>query len=140
MPFMIVLLLCILLWGVWGLSSKLSNVHNAPAFVTLATHFLYAVFSLPLLWKLKQSQEAINWGFQAIFWIALTAVLGVGAKLLFNTALAKAPASMVVASTATYPLITTLLAVLFLKERVTMSQGFGMGLCVAGVYLVTMGK
>lgn len=140
MPFILVIVVCVLAWGLWGFSSKLSNVHNGPVFVTLATNFLYAIFSLPLLWKLKQNPEPINWGFVAVFWIVLTAVLGVGAKLLFNSALAKAPASMVVASTAVYPLVTALLAVCFLRERIGLSQGVGMGFCVVGVYLVTMGK
>ena len=83
--------LCILLWGVWGFSSKLSNVHNAPVFVTLATNVLYALLSIPLLWKLKEDSTPINWSFSAIFWIVLTGVVGVSAKLVFNQALSKEP-------------------------------------------------
>ncbi len=130
------IVVCILLWGVWGFASKMSNMHNAPVFVTLATNVLYAIFSLPLFYKLKQSGEAINWGWMAVFWIALTSVVGVGAKLLFNTALSKAPVSQVIAATAIYPVVTALLAICFLKERVTLTQGVGMLLCVIGVYLV----
>ncbi|MDG0995340.1 MAG: DMT family transporter [Akkermansiaceae bacterium] len=132
--------LCIVLWGVWGLSSKLSNVHNAPVFVTLATNVLYALFSIPLLWKLKEDSTPINWSFSAISWIVLTGVVGVSSKLIFNQALSKEPASIVIPATSIFPIVTVVLAVLFLKEKITMVQGAGMLLCVAGVWLVTSGR
>jgi transporter family protein len=136
----LLIVLCIVLWGVWGLSSKLSNVHNAPVFVTLATNILYALFSIPLLWKLKEDSTPINWSFSAISWIVLTGVVGVSSKLVFNQALSKSPASTVIPATSIYPIVTAVLAVLFLKEKITMVQGAGMLLCMAGVYLVTSGR
>ncbi len=132
--------LCILLWGVWGSSSKLSNLHNAPVFVTLATNILYALLSIPLLRKLKDESTPINWNSSALSWIVLTGVVGVSAKLVFNQALSKEPASIVIPATSVFPIVTVVLAVLFLKENITMAQGAGMLLCVAGVWLVTSGR
>ncbi|NWK56469.1 DMT family transporter [Verrucomicrobiaceae bacterium N1E253] len=132
--------LCIVLWGIWGISSKLSNVHNAPVFVTLASNVLYALLSLPLLFKLKNEGEPINWSFSALSWILLTGIVGVSAKLIFNYALNKQPASIVIPATSIFPVVTVLLAVFFLKEKITLTQGAGMLLCILGVYLVTMGK
>ena len=66
--------------------------------------------------------------------------MGVSAKLAFNQALSKEPASIVIPATSIFPIVTVVLAVLFLKEKITMVQGAGMLLCVAGVYLVTSGR
>ena len=136
----VLIALCIVLWGVWGISSKLSNMHNAPVFVTLASNILYALLSLPLLFKLKNESAPINWSLPAISWILLTGIVGVSAKLIFNYALSKGSASVVVPATAIFPVVTVLLAVFFLKEKISIVQGLGMLLCVAGVYLVTSGK
>ncbi|MGB1260322.1 MAG: EamA family transporter [Akkermansiaceae bacterium] len=134
------ILLCILLWGIWGLSSKLSNISNPPAFVTLAANLLYAILSLPLIWKIKNDATPINWSLPAISWIILTGVVGVSAKLIFNYALSKEPASVVIPATSVFPIVTVVLAVLFLKEKITVVQGSGMLLCVIGVWMVTSGK
>lgn len=130
---------CIVLWGLWGVFTKLSNVHNSPAFVTLAANLLYATFSLPLLWKLREEGwGTINWKFQGIIWIILTGVVGVSAKFFYHHALSKAPASQVVPAAGIYPVVTVLVAVVFLKERLNMTQSLGLVLCVVGVYLLTM--
>lgn len=136
----LLILLCILLWGIWGISTKMSNLHNTPVFVTLASNILYAMLSLPLLFKLKEEQTAINWNFSAISWILLTGIVGVSAKLIFNYALSKEAASIVIPATSIFPLVTVVLAVIFLKEKITITQGAGMLMCVAGVYLVTTGR
>ncbi len=112
----VLIALCIVLWGVWGISSKLSNMHNAPVFVTLASNILYALLSLPLLFKLKNESAPINWSLPAISWILLTGIVGVSAKLIFNYALSKGSASVVVPATAIFPVVTVLLAVFFLKH------------------------
>lgn len=131
--------LCILFWGVWGIFTKLSNVHNSPAFVTFAAHLLYALFSLPLLWRVREEGwDSINWKFPGIFCIVMTGVLGVVAKFLYHLTISKAPASQVVPAAAAYPAVTVLIAVIFLKERLHLIQGVGLLLCIAGVYLLTM--
>lgn len=133
--------MCVIFWGMWGVFTKLSNVHNSAAFVTLSGHLLYAVFSLPLLWKIREEGWGrINWGFQGMFWIVMTGVFGVAAKYFYNLALSENAASKVVPAAAAYPLVTVLIAVIFLKERLQWSQGLGMVLCVMGVYLLTMSE
>jgi len=134
----LIIIICIILWGVWGFTNKLCNMQNAPVFVTLATNILYAACSLPLLFKVKYNE--INWSMSAMGWLLLTAGLGVGAKLLFNTALSKAPASIVVSATSVFPLVTVLLAAFFLREKINLQQGVGLCLCVSGVYLMTLGS
>lgn len=136
----VLILLCILLWGIWGITSKLSNMHNSPAFVTLVTNVLYALLSIPLLFKIKSEETPVNWGFSALVWILLTGAVGVSAKLIFNMALNKAPASQVIPATAIFPLVTVLLGFIFFKERLTFSQGIGMLFCIGGTYLLTAGK
>lgn len=71
-------------------------------------------------------------------WLIATAGLGVAAKLMFNSALAKAPASVVVSATSVFPIVTVILAAIFLKEKINIQQSVGLCLCVSGVYLMTL--
>ncbi len=131
----LIIILCIILWGMWGFTNKFCNMQNSPVFVTLVTNFLYMAFSLPLLFKLKT--EEINWSFSVAGFLVCTAIFGVGAKFLFNMALSQSPASGVVSATSAYPIVTLILAVIFLNEKMNFQQGLGVGLCVIGVYLIT---
>lgn len=131
--------LAILCWGIWGIVGKLATQTNSPQFVNISTNVLYALLSLFLLIPYKNETSAINWEFNAMRWIILTGVVGVGARFFFFIALSKGPASQTVALTATYPIITAILATIWLKERLSFSQTTGLVFTVVGIYLL-LGK
>jgi len=60
------------------------------------------------------------------------------ATLLFIVAVSKGKASLVTAITAVYPCITILLAMVLLKENITLKQFFGITLSMAGITLITV--
>jgi uncharacterized membrane protein len=60
----------------------------------------------------------------------------VGGLVLSSVALQHADASRAVPLMSTYPLVTVLLAVVFLAEAVSLAQGFGIVLVIAGVVLL----
>jgi transporter family protein len=61
---------------------------------------------------------------------------GIIGLLLYFHALKIGEANVVIPITASYPLVTALLAMLFLGESVTASRLVGAGLIVAGIYFI----
>ena len=136
MKLYLLIFLAILFWGIWGFTGKLATNHNSPAVVTLATNLLFALFSLTLIFSIRNQTTPIIWSSPAILWIVLTAVFGVAATIIFYMALSESPSSKVVALTATYPIITVILATIFLGERLSGIQILGILLSASGVYLL----
>jgi transporter family protein len=72
------------------------------------------------------------------FWAFLTGILGGLGNLAFFLALGKGgEASIVAPVTALFPMVTVLLAVLFLKERLARAQWAGLALAFAAIYLLS---
>ena len=68
--------------------------------------------------------------------IALVGVIDITANGLFALASTKGPLSIVSVCGSLYPLVTVLLALVLLRERVRPSQRAGAGLALAGVLLL----
>jgi bacterial/archaeal transporter family protein len=130
----------IVLWGVWGLVSKIAS-NGVDVYVN---QLLYTVGLAPLMifvawtvWKHspRESPEARRKG---VFWAFLTGILGGLGNLAFFQALVKGgEASIVAPATALFPMVTVLLAVLFLKERLGRTQWGGLALAFVAIYLLS---
>ncbi len=131
----------IILWGTWGLVSKVAS-DGVDAFVN---QLLYTVGLAPLMafvgwtvWKRspKESPVARKRG---VFWAFLTGILGGLGNLAFFEALVKGgKASIVAPVTALFPMVTVLLAMIFLKERLGRVQWIGLVLAFVAIYLLSM--
>ena len=75
---------------------------------------------------------------RGIFWAFLTGILGGLGNLAFFQALVKGgKASVVAPVTALFPVVTVLLALVFLKERLGRVQWLGLGLAFVAIYLLS---
>jgi transporter family protein len=75
---------------------------------------------------------------RGVLWAFLTGILGGVGNLAFFQALVKGgKASVVAPVTALFPMVTVLLALVFLKERLGRVQWAGLGLAFAAIYLLT---
>ena len=136
----------IVLRGVWGLVSKIAS-EGVDAYVN---QLLYTVGLAPLMvfvgWtvsrksrgnppepgKLRQDRA------RGIFWAFLTDILGGVGNLAFFQALVKGgKASVVAPVTALFPMVTVILALVFLKERLGRVQWVGLGLAFVAIYLLS---
>ncbi len=73
-----------------------------------------------------------------IFWAFLTGILGGVGNLAFFQALVKGGnASVVAPVTALFPMVTVLLAIIFLKERLGRIQWIGLALAFVAIYLLS---
>ncbi len=133
-------LLTIVLWGTWGLVSKVASA-GMDAYVN---QLLYTTGLVPLMifvaWTVRRqhSSEPRRVRAQGIFWAFLTGILGGVGNIFFFEALVKGgKASVVAPVTALFPMITVLLALVFLKERLGRLQWSGLALAFVAIYLLS---
>jgi transporter family protein len=130
----------ILLWGAWGLVSKIAS-DGVDAYVN---QLLYTAGLAPLMvfvawtvWKRSPREEPAARR-KGVFWAFLTGILGGLGNLAFFQALVKGgKASVVAPVTALFPMVTVLLAMLFLKERLGKVQWVGLALAFVAIYLLS---
>jgi transporter family protein len=129
-------LLCVLCWGGWALCSKLGS-NEIPA---RTMQFIFTFGALPvavLLLILKRFQfENSPIG---IFYGTANGVLsGIGGLALFAAYRSGGNTSVITAATALYPMITVLLAISILRERLTWLQVLGLGFAAAAIIIFSL--
>lgn len=130
----------IVLWGTWGLVSKIASA-GVDAYVN---QLLYTAGLAPLMifvaWTVHQQSAAGKREGQTRgeSWAFLTGILGGLGNLAFFQALVKGgKASVVAPVTALFPMVTVLLALIFLKERLRRVQWVGLALAFVSIYLLS---
>ncbi len=130
----------IVLWGTWGLVSKIASA-GVDAYVN---QLLYTAGILPLLvfvgWKVHRESALDRPSARraGVFWAFLTGILGGVGNIAFFQALVKGGnASVVAPLTALFPMVTVVLALLFLKERLGRTQWIGLALAFVAIYLLS---
>jgi len=130
----------IVLWGVWGFLGKIGLARRMPPasmfFAEVMVGFLIGAVFLAML---AVRGQPLPWHQP---WNALGVLSGVGLAvglLFYYLVLERAWASVVVPVTATYPIVTVLLSVIVLGERLALAQSLGLGLIVVGLILLLSG-
>jgi bacterial/archaeal transporter family protein len=133
-------LVTIVLWGTWGLVSKIAS-SGMNAYVN---QLLYTAGLAPLLvfvaWHVHKNEtsEKTNGRKVGVSWAFLTGILGGVGNIFFFQALVKGgKASIVAPVTALFPMVTVLLAVLVLRERMGRTQWIGLALAFVAIYLLS---
>jgi len=126
--------LSLLSFGLWGLFTKLSVMHidskSAMIFQTIGVVVIGLIMLSTMSFKPATDTKGI-------FYALLTgAAYGVGCLFYFFAA-SKGKIITVVTLTALYPLITILLAYIFLKEAVHLKQWLGIGLALVAIILMS---
>lgn len=126
--------IALIIYGLWGFFPKLAVTYINPA-----SALIYEVAGAMLV-----GLVSLFWvGFQpethpkGILFAVLTGVTGMLGTLFFFAAASRGKISVVVSMTALYPLITLLLAAIFLREPITVKQILGMFCAVAAIVLLT---
>jgi transporter family protein len=129
--------LTILFWGAWGLVSKIaSNGVDANT-----NQIFYTLGLLPLILIVLRSPR-LKQGTQrraGIFWAFTTGILGgTGNIAFFHALVVGGKASIVVPVTALFPVVTVVLAMIFLRERLSNPQKLGFCLAIGAIYLLSI--
>ncbi len=128
--------LCVLFWGGWALFSKLGS-NEIPA---NTMQFLFTFGTLPVAlvilvakrFKFEKSPKGIFYG------TANGILSGIGGIAFFAAYRSGGNTSVITAATALYPMITVLLAVSILRERLTWLQVIGLGFAAAAIIIFSL--
>ena len=131
----------IVMWGIWGIAEKMALFKGNP-WQTLFAFLSWSalVFTPTVAYFLYKFHGKL--GFQINKWVWLWAFIAVAsnglAVIAFRYALLREGAGMVVALTASYPIMTAILSTIFLKESLGWVGYFGIILTCFGVYLISL--
>ncbi len=124
----------------WGMASfvgkPIAAVLSAPYLMWLRSIITVGLL-LPIVWVQRSGLAHAPTTWQTWLLVFLAAAFTAVAVIGFYNSLRLGQASVVVPITATYPVLTALLAALFLGEHVTPIRALGIVLTVLGVALVT---
>ena len=129
-------IICMVCWGGWALLSKFGS-RESPA---EPMQFLFTLGSVPVAialliirrFRLEKSGKGIAYGL-------LNGLLsGVGGLALFGAYHTNGNTSVITAASALYPMITVLLAVTFLHEKLGATQIVGLGFAAAAIVIFSI--
>ena len=128
-------ILAIALWGLYGIALKRASDHLSAAVGQLLSTAGLLVPALFLIGSLARERRAIA-GLSLGFVSGLCGALGNFAVLASLRAGGKA--AIIFPLTALYPLITVIVAVIFMRERARRVQAIGMALAIIAVLLLSV--
>ncbi len=129
--------LTVFLWGLWGLESKFIVERISPLMnqVIFPLGFVPAVIFVLFSKNLRKASDHRRGG----FWAFLTGILGGTGNIAFCVSLASGgKAAVVVPLVGLAPLVTVILAAVWLKESVTWIQVIGLVLALISIYLLSL--
>lgn len=137
-PWMLLSLLTVLLWGVWGLESKIIVDRISP----WMNQVLFSVGLVPpliLVLVAKNLRRVNGSAFYGSFYALLTGVLGgIGNIALYIALAGDGKASIVVPLVGLAPMITVVLALVWLKEKLNRTQWIGVALAMVSIYFLSI--
>lgn len=127
--------LALLSWGIWGFLPKLALDKLDPGSIIVFEVVGSLVVGIVVL-ALLRFKPQIQW--KGILIAVLTGVLGMLGAFFFVLAVSRGKTSVIVTLTALYPLVTIMLALIFLREPITLKQGAGIVLALGAMVLFTV--
>jgi transporter family protein len=127
----------VLLWGSWGLQSKMIVDRISP----WMNQVLFSIGLVPLLaWMFfsKNLRHAAGVPKKGAAYGLLTGILGGIGNVTFYLALSEGKASVIVPMIGLAPLITVVIALIILKESINRAQGIGLVLALISIYLLSI--
>jgi bacterial/archaeal transporter family protein len=117
-------ILTVVTWGLWGVFSKLASNYAKPRQALLFQTAGVLAFSAVVL---VVEKFKIEWNLPGFSWAALGGFFAFIGFLTFFAALEKGNTSTVVTLSALYPMVTIMISIAFLHERLTTRQGVASG-------------
>lgn len=127
-------------FGISTLLRKLAVVHFHPFQFEIVAACAHISLALPYCYLLSRVQEPLTWSWWSVLWTVACCLVVNVANIMFMFALRSGHDTGVVSALASAsPIITIMLAFLFLGEQPDWRQGCGIALVLLGV-IVASGK
>jgi transporter family protein len=123
----------LLTWGLWGFFSKLASNHTRPRQTLLFQAVGVMAFALVVLCV---ESFHVDWSPAGFGWSAAAGFVNFIGFLTFFAAVEKGKVSTIITLSSLYPMITILLSVVLLHERISRREGIGIALALAAGWLL----
>lgn len=130
--------IALLLWGISGITQKLSTNR-----ISSEHSFLWFTFAMAAISGMLILFEPMHWHVSRLtFWLAVAGGIlnGLGALTSFLALESGGKASIVISLIALFPLPTVAFAILVLHEHLTVAQAVGIVLAIAAAILLSQEK
>lgn len=132
-PWFLYALLTLFCWGLWGLFSGLASAHSRPR-QTLIFQAVGVIAVVLVVLSLEHFQ--IQHTAAGFWWSAAAGAVNFVGFLVFFAAVDKGKVSTVIALSSLYPVVTIILSVLLLHEKITRREGLGIAFALAAGWLL----
>jgi bacterial/archaeal transporter family protein len=129
-------LVALVCFGLWAFLPKIVLRYISPKSAVI--YEVLGVFAAGCVFFMTVGKN-IDTDLRGVLPAIVTGILGTVGFLCFLYALTAGSVSVVATLTALYPAVTILLAVVFLKESITLRQVAGVGLAILAVILLSRG-
>ncbi len=129
-------LLTTLLWGVWGFESKLLVDRTTPYAAQVI--FTAGMLALGAAVLFSRNRCAGTNRVKGIFWAVLTGILGGTGNIFFLIALQQGKASIIMPLTSLSPVVTVLVGITLMREKLNRYQASGLVLAMAAIFLLSI--
>ena len=121
------------LWGLWSFIPKITTKYISPKSAILFEVLGGIIIAIIVLFSLRFKPDIHPRG---VLLAITTGILGFLGALLYLYAASKGPISLVAVLSALYPVIAVVLAMIFLKESISVKQGLGLVLALGSMILI----
>lgn len=125
----------LLVWGAWGLIAKFAL--RELELQAVIWNQLASLTLLPVYFLVFREMLPLKFAWTGIGWALLAGLLGAGGTLILYLLLRAAPASVVIPISALYPVVTVILSIFILGEKLSWQQGVGLVLAVSAIWLLS---
>jgi bacterial/archaeal transporter family protein len=124
-----------LCWTAWALTAKLGSREIPPATMEFISAFGFLLVSVGIVTvKKAQKKPSLSGRCYALLSGLLLALGGISLYGAYRTG---HNASIITAITSLYPVVTFLVALIFLRERLNRVQIFGLGFAAAAIFILS---
>jgi len=132
-PWLLYSLMTLLCWGLWGVFSKLASNYSRPRQTLIFQAVGVIAFALVVLFieqfQIQKTAAGFGWSVAAGF-------INFVGFLAFFAAVQKGKVSTVISLSSLYPVVTILLSILLLHEKITKREGLGIAFALAAGWLL----
>lgn len=132
----VLVVVAVLGWGLWAIAERLAVRSMSPLLVQLTAAYVYSAIAPVAFLVMKGRNDPFEWTSAGIAWASAGTLCACAATYAFLFLVQRVDASVAVAYTSFYPLVTLLVSVAFLGEDITVKKFVGMALVVLGTCLV----
>lgn len=132
----LLLIISTVLWGIWGFANGRAVANTHPLTVQWM-YYIPSTLLIPLFYFLgARLAPDTNMDGSAFRYALISGFAAAGAALLFFFALRDTSASVAVAVTAAYPVVTLAIGVLVREETLDLRKVLGIAIIIVGVVIV----